>query len=448
MKKVYKTISLALLICISASLSKAQEVPVPPKAPEQLPVPPAPPKFDEQAWKDWGENFKKSFDEKKWQEWGQKFEKSFKGFDKQFEGMDLASADFKDKIEKLNKKLKGIKIPEIPALTPMPEISIEPESFISHRWELGAPEGAVEKIKKLTKSYTADANDQLAINTSYGKITVNTWDKNEIKVDVEVKAYAKDDKSAQDLLNNVTISNSKSDNLISFKTNINNNEKKGWFFMNFWGGNDDKEKVEVYYTVYMPAKNALNLKTNYSNNIIPDMQGNVTVNMNYGDLNAGKLSGKTNIRSNYGKLSLDAVDDGAFSANYGTIKVLESNNINANLNYCGVDLGKLSGNATLKMNYSGGLKITSFDKNFKSLNINSNYSSINLDFNVNQAFNFDVTTNYASFKYDASKITITSKSPSDEEKGWSSKKSYKGYYGKSPTGNITIKSNYGGIKFN
>ncbi|MBU0697479.1 MAG: DUF4097 domain-containing protein [Bacteroidetes bacterium] len=457
MKKVYKAIILSLVLCLGISLLKAQEVPVPPKAPEkaEVPAPPAPPKFDEQAWKDWGENFKKSFDEKKWHEWGEKVEKSFKGFDKQFEGMNLASADFDKKLEKLNIKLKDLKIPampKIPALPPMPpmpEINIPSEVFINNGWTLGAPKDAVEKIKKLTKTYPVDANDQLLITTSYGKITVNTWDKNKIKVDVEIKAYADDEEDAQKLLDGVSISNSKGGNQISFKTNINsNNNNNNWLSSNFWGGNTKKQKVDVYYTVYMPVKNALNLKTNYTTNIIPDMQGDVTINMNYGDLTAGKLSAKTNIRSNYGKLTIDGVEDAIFSANYGTIKVAESNNIDANLNYCGADLGKLSGNATLKMNYSGGLKITSFDKDFKSLNINSNYSSINLDFNGNQAFNFNVTTNYASFKYDDNKVTITSKSPSDDEKGWSSTKNYKGYYGKSPSGNITIKSNYGGVKFN
>jgi hypothetical protein len=455
MKKIYKTISLALMLCISAILLRAQEVPLPPKAPEQSPVSPAlpgPPKFDEQAWKDWVENFKKSFDEKKWQEWGQKFEKSFKGFDKQFENMDLASADFKEKMEKLNKKLKDIKIPEIsalpemPALTAMPEIIIVPEATINHRWVLGALEGAVEKIKKLTKSYSVDTNDQLAISSSYGKITINTWDKNEIKVDVEIKAYAQDDHSAQDLLDKVTISNSKSDNMISFKTNINNNEGKSWFSMNFWGNNSDKEKVEIYYTVYMPANNALQLKTNYTNNTIPDMSGAVSLNMNYGDLQAGKLSGPTNkIGSNYFKMDIQTLNNAYLNCNYGSLKINNAKNLNANCNYSAVNLTSLSDVNSIKMNY-GDFKLNKLAQDFKTLSLNCNYSQTSITLN-NFAVNFDITTLYANFKYDDSQVIITIKSTSDEGKGRSSAKSYKGYFGKSPTGNIIIKSNYGGVKF-
>lgn len=458
MDKAYKKLSLIVLVgLLSSTWVGAQEVPVPPQKPEQpmaAPVPPAPPQFDEQAWKDWGENFKKSFDEKKWQEWGENFKKSFKDFDQQFKNMDLASADFKEKVKELNKKLKDLKIPEvpavpsIPALPPMPPISPESGFFQSKGWFLGAPQGAVEKSKKLSKSYTVDANDMLGISNSYGKITVNTWNKNEFKVDVEVKAYASNDDDAQELLDRVTISNSKLKNVVSFNTIIPHNSTNGnWFSMNFWGG-DNKQKIEVYYTVYMPSVNNINFRTNYTTNILPDMKGEVLINMNYGDLQAGKLSGKSNIRSNYGRLTIDEIDNGIIAANYGSIKLTESNNINANLNYCDADLGKLDGSAILKANYLGNLKITSFDKDFKSLNINSNYSNIDLSFGNNMSFNFDVTTTYAGFKYDDALVTITSKTPSDEKKGWSSTKNYKGYYGKSPAANITIRSNYGGVKFN
>ncbi|MEO5909821.1 MAG: hypothetical protein ABIP95_02990 [Pelobium sp.] len=459
MKHLYKTVYTLLITAVleSSMLANAQEVPLPSTEPQALPEPPMPPKFDEGKWQEWGENFKKNFDDKKWQEWGKKLEKSFEGFDEKMKNLDLASVEFDKKIKVITVKLKDFKIPEIPefpsipAFPAMPEIGPLIDVNLSNGWELGSTsENAIEKIKKLSKSYSVNADDILSITNNYGKIEVNTWNKSEIKVDVEVRAYANDEQDAQELLEGVTISNSKIGNQISFKTNIEPRSKSSnWLTVSFWGGgNNDKKKVEIYYTVYMPAKNAINLKTNYTNTIIPDMSGDVTINMNYGDFSAGKLSGKTNVKSNYGQLKFEGVEDATFNANYGGIKVANSKNINANLNYCGTDLGKLSGSATIRMNYSGGFKIASFDKDFTSLNINSNYSSVNLDFNPTQAFNFDVTTTYAGFKYDDNQVTITSKSPADDAKGLNSTKNYKGYYGKSPSGNIVIRSNYGGVKFN
>lgn len=459
MDKAYKKLSLIVLVgLLSSTWVGAQEVPVPPQKPEQpmtAPAPPAPPQFDEQAWKDWGENFKKSFDEKKWQEWGENFKKSFKDFDQQFKNMDLASADFKEKVKEVNKKLKDLKIPEvpavppIPALPPMPPISPESGFFQSKGWFLGAPQGTVEKSKKLSKSYAVDANDVLSISNSYGKITVNTWNKNEFKVDVEIKAYASNDDDAQKLLDNVSISNSKEGNAVKFVTNIERtNRNSSWLSMSFWGGGDGKQKVEVYYTVYMPAKNALNLKTNYTNIVLPDFNGAVAINMNYGDLDAGKLDGSINkIASNYSKMKIESLNNASVNCNYGSLNLSNAKNLNASCNYTGVNVENLSEENTVRMNY-GDFKISGLNKDFKSLNLNCNYSESNFNLGGNVAFNFDVTTTYAGFKYDDALVTITSKTPSDEKKGWSSTKNYKGYYGKSPAANITIRSNYGGVKFN
>ncbi|MBK0384379.1 hypothetical protein I5M32_15535 [Pedobacter sp. SD-b] len=460
MKQLYKIFYLLPLIGLSIfSNSFAQEIPTPnaPKQLKELPAPPMPPviiTFDRSKWDKWGEDVAQKFDDKKWEAWGEKLGKSFEGFGDNFKDMDLACADLDKKLSVLNQRLKAIKIPALPELPALPEIPATPKVVIlpNCNWKLGAPsQDAVEKIKKLTKSYPVNNDDVLAIGNSYGKITVNTWNKSEIKVDVEIKAYASNDEEAQKLLDGVTVSNNKTGNQIIFKTTIEQkNNKSNWLTMSFWNaGGGDKQKVDVYYTVYMPAKNSVNFKTNYTNILLPNLSGNVGISMNYGDLNAGRLTGMVNkISSNYAKINVDALSNTEMFSNYGDIRIDLADGINASLNYCNIDLGNLSGIAVLKMNYAGGFKIGSFDKNFKSLNINSNYSNINLDFNNNSSFNFDVATTYANFKYNNDNVTITSKSPADESKKYSPSKNYKGYYGKSPSGNIVIKSNYGGVKFN
>jgi hypothetical protein len=79
---------------------------------------------------------------------------------------------------------------------------------------------AAEKTKTMTKSYSVDGNDKLAINNQYGKVVVNTWPKKEIKVDIEIKSYEGSESKAQEQLDGVSISESRQGDLISFKTNI------------------------------------------------------------------------------------------------------------------------------------------------------------------------------------------------------------------------------------
>ncbi|RZL58721.1 MAG: hypothetical protein EOO93_16630, partial [Pedobacter sp.] len=56
------------------------------------------------------------------------------------------------------------------------------------------------KAKSFTKSFSIDKNDKINLSNQFGTITIKTWDKNEIKVDADIKAYAKTADEAQKLI--------------------------------------------------------------------------------------------------------------------------------------------------------------------------------------------------------------------------------------------------------
>ncbi|RZL62137.1 MAG: hypothetical protein EOO93_10240 [Pedobacter sp.] len=74
------------------------------------------------------------------------------------------------------------------------------------------------KAKSFTKSFGIDRSDKISLNNQFGSITIKTWDKNEIKVDIDMKAYAKTAEEAQKLIDDVSISATKSGDLVSYKT--------------------------------------------------------------------------------------------------------------------------------------------------------------------------------------------------------------------------------------
>ena len=78
------------------------------------------------------------------------------------------------------------------------------------------------KAKSFSKAFGVDKNDKINLNNQYGSITIKTWDKNEIKVDVDMKAYAKTESEAQKLLDDVSIIATKTGDLVSYKTEMGN----------------------------------------------------------------------------------------------------------------------------------------------------------------------------------------------------------------------------------
>ncbi len=305
---------------------------------------------------------------------------------------------------------------------------------------------AAEKTKTFSKTYSVDANDKLSVNNQYGKVLVKTWSQNQIKVDVEIKAYESSDSKAQDLLESVNIAESKSGNLISFKTNFDKSS------MNFWSrtknGKEERRGLQVNYTVYMPSKNPLDITNKYGNITVPELTGPVNINSSYGSFTAVKLNNPANqIKVSYGSAALENFSAGNLNVSYGSLKLENADQLNADIKYGSAKIGRLTGSGNIDLSYTGGFKIDEVDKNVKSLIINSSYSGVTLGLDDAANFDFDVTVSYAGFNYNDNKINITTKTPDDNSKGWNPTKNYKGHIGKGSDSRIMIKSNYGGVKF-
>jgi len=304
-----------------------------------------------------------------------------------------------------------------------------------------------EKFKSYSKSYPLDGNDRIRLSNQYGKIMVNTWDRHEIKVDVQIKAQAQTDDEAQKLLDGVQIIDNKDGDVVSFKTQIERNNSS-WKIWN-WGGNNGKHKVEINYTVYMPAKTDLNVENSYGSIQLPDLSGKVRISSSYGSVSAQNLSNPSNeIEGSYGSLKVGAVNGARLDFSYGSAEIDECNNLKADLSYGSFKLGKLNGNASFDLSYVGGFKIDEISSSFNKLNIDASYSSVALGVPGNNNFNFDITTSYGGFRYDDEKVAITSKTPADGSRHESSTKNYKGHFGKGGSeAQINIHASYGSVNF-
>lgn len=306
----------------------------------------------------------------------------------------------------------------------------------------------VEKVKNYSKSYSIDGNDVINLDNRFGRITVNTWNKSEVKVDVQIKVGANDDDLAQKLLDNVTIRDSKDGSGVYFKTNINNDDN-GSSWSLFGGKRNNVRKIEVNYTVYMPSKNPLNVSNKYGATSLPDLDGKLNINNSYGSLVAKNLSNPGNqITVKYGSATIGSLNGSDLDVAYGSLSLGECNKLNADISYGSAKIGRITTSGNINVKFSGNLNINEVDKNIKSLSVNSSYSSVKLGISNEQNADFDVTVRYGSFNYGGHDINITSKSPSDNDRGYSPTKNYKGHLGKgSNDRNITINTSYGSVSF-
>lgn len=307
---------------------------------------------------------------------------------------------------------------------------------------------AAEKTKRIVKSYVVDKDDKLAINNKYGKVIVQTWSKNEIKVEVEIKAIESTEQRATQLLESVDISESRNANLISFRTNFGKTPNNN-FRSTLKNGGEDKRILQVTYTIYMPTINRLDVNNSYGSIEMSDFAGPLNINSTYGSFSAGKIDHPENqVKVTYGSANIANFSNGDLSITYGNLKLNEGNKLNATIKYSNAKIAHLSNGGDFSLAYSSGFKIESVDKNVKNLTINSAYSSLALGLDETADFDFDVTVSYASFNYTSNRIKINEQ-PSDsvKSKGWNPTKYYNGQIGKGSDSRIIIKSSYGAVKF-
>ncbi|MFI5162041.1 MAG: hypothetical protein ACHQHN_12240 [Sphingobacteriales bacterium] len=304
-----------------------------------------------------------------------------------------------------------------------------------------------EKVKNYSKSYPMDANDKLNISNKYGNIVVKTWNKNEAKVDIEIKSYASNDAIAQKMIDAISISDNKSGDAISFSTNFGGgNNGSVWDLFN---NRNDNHKAEVNYTIYMPTKNALNIRNRYGSTELPDFDGMVTIDCAYGNVEAKSLvNGDNHIDVKYGNASIDGLGSADVNVKYGNLELGSADKLNFSIGNGAARIGRIKTSANINARYAGGVQIDNLDKNFKSFSYSASYSNIKIGIDNATNANFDVTVRYGGFDYGGVPIEITEKTPSDDSKGWKPTKNFKGHINKAnPDRMINISSSYGAVKF-
>ncbi len=326
-----------------------------------------------------------------------------------------------------------------------------------------ADDNMVDKEKKITKSYSVSANDKLSIENEYGVININTWDKNEVSVEIIVKSSAKSDTKAQEILESISISDTKTGGAIYLKTILRAGSQRS-----------GKQRLNIDYVVYMPASLQLSIVNKFGNVNLPSLAGHLQLKVSYGNIKAAKLTGPHEKRievgfgsatideldnafleSKYSKVNIDVVGKAEIMNSFGKTKIMEANNLRitqkygdlelrkvntlvGSVEFSNVDLDYLGKSADLHLKYASNADLGVISSSVELLKINASFSTVYLKFDDTANQDFEAHLKYGDIKLnnqymkDYVKNTNQNNSSSD----------YKGKIGKGGNGNLLINSNY------
>jgi len=273
----------------------------------------------------------------------------------------------------------------VPPVPPTPSVPPTPPVWNNPQEDYDGP----VKSKTFSKTFSVNAGDKLSVSNKYGGIVIKTWDKKEVKVDVDIKAYSKDADDAQRLLDEASIESGKTGDQIAFKTIF--ASKDGRYGSSVRNGKVIwRREVKINYVVYMPANMPLTVNNQYGGLSMADFSAALYAKIQYGAFTAGNLASSNNyVNVQYGKTDIANMNKGVIkqqygaSLNLGTVGTLE-----LDAQYVPVTITNIKGDASIKQQYGKGLSIGSVNNlELDAQYTNVNVTTINGNANIKQQYN-------------------------------------------------------------
>lgn len=341
--------------------------------------------------------------------------------------------------------------------------------------EMGAAAPAVEKTRKLSRTFAAHAERPYSLQTRYGRVQINTWNRAEIRTDVDIITRADSEEKAQELLSIIQVQMLENDPVTG---GIAVQSKFGAMPR---GCSSRQRLYEVNYTVWLPKNTTLRVYNTFGDvSINNDLTGSTELAVEYGSLRTGRLdgpqnlvrigngqsaiayAGKASIDASYSKLRLDAgntvdlrnnysdidigtVHDLTVHSKYGDVALGTVRNLRGSSGFSKFSIDQLNDHLDMKVQYCPVFEVRNTGKNFRQINLDGGYSTFLLNFSEGAGFNFDVNTQHGKLLVDKELVRVQS------EESSSSSSDTQGKFGAASaknSGNVNIKVRYGNVSFN
>jgi hypothetical protein len=262
------------------------------------------------------------------------------------------------------------------------------------------------KKKEVNKTFNVTSKVKLDIENSFGAVEVQTWTRNEIKVDVSIQVSSNSESLAQKVLDGISIENaSENGKSVSFKTKIAKDKS----------GKHEKSSMQINYIISMPAVNPLEIMNSFGPITIPDYKGEVELTSKFGELTTGNLTAIKKILVEFGKANLGSVAGGDITIKFSKATV-----------------SNLSGASRVNIEFCDNVRLN-LHNDLNSLTLKASYSTVNLRPQADIPAAYAISTSFGSFK---NKTSVKFAIEEEDNRG---PKFDKEYSGKSGNGSVPVK---------
>jgi len=187
-----------------------------------------------------------------------------------------------------------------------------------------------ELTREIHETFDVTQGVKLAIHNKHGHLSISTWDKNQVQVDVLIKVKSSNSENAQNFLNDIMIDFDASPSNVQMKT-VYPDQNNSWW--NDWFGNKNNIDYEVNYTVKAPKNMHSHLINKYGDITQSSIDGNCHVTNKYGNIIFDNVSGNLVVNLGYGKGTFGSSGDTKMQVKYSTIKMMSTKDLECTTKY-------------------------------------------------------------------------------------------------------------------
>ncbi len=280
--------------------------------------------------------------------------------------------------------------------------------------------------KEITKQYKVTPQTRIEISNRYGKIELNTWEKDSVVIKINIRVEEKKLSRLEKSMDDIKFDFTDSQHFLIARTQVGENlssiEKEIQKFKETLLQSDGN--IEINYSVWLPKTNELKVENKFGDIFIGDYKGEVNLDLSNGNLKSHDFEGKTNLTLNFADATINQMKTGRIESNYSdlyikkaeslrivskssTFEILELKELDADSrrdkfrirlvdlvdatgSFSNFRLNELTDRLTLRSEY-GDLDVEKTATDFSNIFIESKSTDINLYFDSDSSFGYEIT---------------------------------------------------------
>ncbi len=239
-----------------------------------------------------------------------------------------------------------------------------------------------KRTKTYDKTFALNQQMDVSIINKYGDIQVVNWEKDSVKIHVDVEVNSSKPSKTHKLFSAIDVQFSSSHFYIIAQTNLAGQNS-------LWTDITDLSKLvvnsstytRINYIIYLPMTSKLNIQNKFGNIYLADFKGDLSVDLSNGDLKAHNLTGKTKLKVSFGGLIINQLAKSYLESTYLDAEIQECDMLETNTSTTTLNIGKigeLSMNSAHDKYYLGDVRTISGTSRFNFLKINQLQGSIDI----------------------------------------------------------------------